>query len=97
MAGATDFTKLDLKDGYHIIRMRNGDEWKTAFQTCYGHYEYKVRPFGPVKAPATFQAMMNTILREFVDHGVVVYLDDILIYSKSLEDHKALIEQVLAR
>ena len=54
-------------------------------------------PFGLVNAPATFQAMMNTILREFLDHGVVVYLDDILIYSKSLEDHKALIKQVLAR
>ena len=54
-------------------------------------------PFGLLKAPAIFQAMMNTILREFLDHGVVVYLDDILIYSKLLEDHKALIKQVLAR
>ena len=96
VAGATVFTKLDLKDGYHLIRIRKGDEWKTAFRTRYGHYEYKVMPFGLVNAPATFQAMMNTILREFLDHGVVVYLDDILIYSKTLEDHKALIKQVLA-
>ena len=96
VAGATVFTKLDLKDGYHLIQIRNGDEWKTAFRTRYGHYEYKVMPFGLVNASATFQAMMNTILREFLDHGVVGYLDDILIYSKSLEDHKAWIKQVLA-
>ena len=95
-AGATVITKLDLKDGYQLIRIRKADEWKTAFRTRYGHYEYKARPFGLVNAPATFQAMMNTILGEFLDQGVVVYLDDILIYSKSLEDHKALIKQVLA-
>ena len=97
VAGAMVFTKLDLKDGYHLIRIRKGDEWKTAFRTRYGHYEYKVMPFGLVNAPATFQATMNTILREFLDHGVVVYLDDILIYSKSLDNHRALIKQVLAR
>ena len=97
VAGATVFTKLDLKDGYHLIRIRKGDEWKTAFRTTYGHYEYKVMPFGLVNGPATFQAMMNTILREFLDHGVVVYLDDILIYSKSLENHKGLIKQLLAQ
>ena len=97
VAGATVFTKLDLKDGYHLIQIRKGDEWKTPFRTRYGHYEYKVMPYGLVNAPATFQAMMNKILREFLDHRVVVYLDDILIYSKSLEDHKALIKQVLAR
>ena len=73
-AGATVFTKVDLKDGYHLIRIKKGDEWKTTFWTRYGHYEYKVMPFGLVNAPATFQAMMNTILREFLDHGVVVYL-----------------------
>ena len=97
VAGATVFTKPDLKDGYHLIRIRKGDEWKTPFRTRYVHYEYKVMPLGLVNAPATFRAMMNTILREFLDHGVVVYLDDILIYSKSLEDHKALIKQVLGR
>jgi hypothetical protein len=97
VAGAQIFTKLDLKDGYHLLRIREGDEWKTAFRTRYGLYEYKVMPFGLVNAPATFQYMMNEILREFLDDGVVVYLDDILIYSKSEEDHVKMVTKVLAR
>src|ERR1700733_5870265 len=97
VAGATIFTKLDLKDGYHLLRIREGDEWKTAFRTRYGHFEYKVMPFGLVNAPATFLAMMNKILREFLDHGVVVYLDDILIYSKTEEEHIELVKKVLDR
>ena len=97
VAGATVFTKLDLKDSYHLIRIRKGDEWKTAFRTRYSHYEYKVMLFGFVNAPSAFQAMMNTILREFLDHRVVLYFDDILIYSKLLSEHKARIKQVLTR
>jgi len=97
VAGATIFTKLDLKDGYHLIRIKKGDEWKTAFRTRYGQYEYKGMPFGLVNAPATFQRMMNKILREFLDQGVVVYLDDILIYSKTHAEHVAMVKKVLSR
>jgi len=96
VAGAKIFTKLDLKDGYHLIRIKKGDEWKTAFRTRYGQYEYKVMPFGLVNAPATFQRMMNKILREFLDQEVVVYLDDILIYSKTHAEHVAMVKKVLS-
>jgi len=95
VAGARMFTKLDLKDEYHLIRMRKGDEHKTAFRTRYGQYEYKIMPFGLVNAPATFRTMMNKILREVLDHGVVVYLDDILIYSENMDDHIKLVQKVL--
>jgi len=97
VAGAKVFTKLDLKDGYHHIRMRKGDEHKTAFGTRYGQYEFKVMPFGLVNAPATFQPMMNKILREFLDHGVVVYQEDILIYTENMDDHINLVQKVLDR
>ena len=89
------FTKLNLKDGYHLIQIRKGDEHKTAFRTRYGQYEYKVMPFGLVNAPATFQTMMNKILREFWDHGVVVSLDDILRYSENMDEHIKLVQKVL--
>ena len=97
VAGAKVFTKLNLKDGYHLIRMRKRDEHKTAFRTGYGQYEYKVMPFVLVNAPATFKPMMNKILREFLDHGVVVYSDDILIYSENMDDHIKLVRKVLDR
>jgi len=77
--------------------MSKGDEHNTAFRTRYGEYEYKVMPFRLVNAPATFQTMMSKIGREFLDHGVVVYLDDILIDSKNMEDHIKLVQKVLDR
>ena len=81
--GAKIFTKLDLKSGYNLIWIKEGDEWKTAFRTRYGLFEYKVMPFGLANAPATFQNMMNEIFRDMIDLGVVIYLDDILIYSEN--------------
>ena len=78
LQGAQFFTKLDLRNAYHLVRIREGDEWKTAFNTPTGHYEYLVVPFGLTNAPAVFQALVNDVLRDFLD--IFVYLDDILIF-----------------
>ncbi|KAG8424880.1 hypothetical protein J3458_022432 [Metarhizium acridum] len=89
------FTTLDLKGAYNLIRMKEGHEWMTAFRTSRGHYEYLVMPFGLTNAPATFQRMIDTILRKQLGVFVVVYLDDILIYSDTLEEHKRHVHEVL--
>ena len=89
------FTKLDLKDGYHPIHIKQGNKPKTAFRIQYSQYEYKVMPFDLLNAPATFQMMMNLILREFLDHGVVLYLYDILIYFNNMNNHIKLVQKVL--
>ncbi len=80
---ARRFTKLDLTNAYHRMRIRKGDEWKTDFKTRYGHLEYQVMPFGLTNAPATFQGYINKILAEKLDVFVIIYLDDILIYTNS--------------
>ena len=97
LARARFFTKLDLKDAYYRIAIRRGDEWKTAFRTRYGHFEYLVMPFGLTNAPATFQAYINRALAGLVDETCVVYLDDILIYSETYKEHVRAVCAVLER
>ena len=97
LAEARYYSKLDVRDAYHRIRIREGDEWKTAFRTKYGHFEYTVMPFGLTNAPAQFQAYINQALIGLVDVTCIVYLDDILIFSKTEEEHVEHVKEVLAR
>ena len=95
--GAVVFSKLDLRNTYHLVRIWEGDEWKTAFNTPLGHFEYLVMPFGLTNAPAVFQPLVNDVLRDMLNRSVFVYLDDILIFSKSIEEHRIHVRQVLQR
>ncbi|SPO38662.1 uncharacterized protein PSFLO_04141 [Pseudozyma flocculosa] len=97
LARAVVFTKLDLRGAYNLLRIAPGDEWKTAFRTRYGSFEYLVMPFGLCNAPSTFQALMNEVLGDLLDVFVLVYLDDILIFSKNREDHAGHVRAVLDR
>ncbi|KAL0188510.1 hypothetical protein M9458_015609, partial [Cirrhinus mrigala] len=91
------FTKLDLRSAYNLIRIRAGDEWKTAFSTTSGHYEYRVMPFGLSNSPSCFQAFVNEVFRDMLNRCVIVYIDDILIYSNSYPEHVQHVRAVLKR
>src|ERR1700735_4428734 len=91
------YTKIDLQHAYHLVRIAEGDEWKTAFRTRYGSFEWLVMPFGLTNAPAAFQRFMNDIFSDLLDVNITVYIDDILIYSDDPTEHKKHVREVLRR
>ena len=91
------YTKINLRHAYHLVHIAEGDKWKTAFRTRYGSFEWLCMPFGLTNSPAAFQRFMNDIFGDLLDHYMIVYLDDILIYSDDETLHKQHVQEVLQR
>jgi hypothetical protein len=97
LSGASYFSKIELKSGYHHIRMREGDEWKTTFKTHEGLYEWLVMPIVLTNDPSMFTRLINEVLNDFIGKFVIVYLDDILVFSKTKHEHLRHLNMVLRR
>src|ERR1700675_468903 len=97
LQGATVFTKIDLRTAYWQVQVKPSDRWKTAFTCRYGHFEWTVMPFGLKNAPATFVRLMDEVFQDYLDRFLIVYLDDIVVYSKSLDEHLHHLELIFSR
>ncbi|GKA15897.1 putative reverse transcriptase domain-containing protein [Tanacetum coccineum] len=95
LQGSSVYSKIDLRSGYHQLRVRDKDIPKTAFRTRYGHYEFQVMPFGLTNASVVFMDLMNRVCKPYLDKFVIVFIDDILIYSKSKEEHEEHLKLIL--
>ncbi|GKD91472.1 putative reverse transcriptase domain-containing protein [Tanacetum coccineum] len=95
LQGSSVYSKINLRSGYHQLRVRDEDIPKTAFRTRYGHYKFQVMPFGLTNAPAVFMDLINRVCRPYLDKFVIVFIDDILIYTKTKEEHDAHLRLIL--